>query len=143
MKKIIIPAILGAVIMVAGMLAFMPIEQASTVHTTIQNTQFTLVESFIVADFSAADAVVCDSDQDFLVIITPTAPTDADSITIDVGGVPFIYEVHDTLNAVGTMIVGTDAAQTITIDDGTDIDVEGHLALITGSGATANCVLAN
>jgi len=31
-----IPAILAATVMVAGMFAFMPVEQASTVHTTIQ-----------------------------------------------------------------------------------------------------------
>ena len=34
MNKLAIPAILTATIMVAGMFAFMPVEQASTVHTT-------------------------------------------------------------------------------------------------------------
>ena len=32
MNKIAIPAILVATVMVAGMFAFMPVEQASTVH---------------------------------------------------------------------------------------------------------------
>jgi len=35
MNKITIPAILVATVMVAGAFAFMPVEQASTVHTTI------------------------------------------------------------------------------------------------------------
>ena len=35
MKKLAIPAILVATVMVAGIFAFMPVEQASTVHTTI------------------------------------------------------------------------------------------------------------
>jgi len=38
MNKLTIPAILVATVMVAGIFAFMPIEKASTVHTTIQNT---------------------------------------------------------------------------------------------------------
>jgi len=36
MNRLTIPAILAATVLVAGIFAFMPIEQASTVHTTIQ-----------------------------------------------------------------------------------------------------------
>ena len=35
MKKLVIPAILAATVLVAGAFAFMPVEKASTVHTTI------------------------------------------------------------------------------------------------------------
>jgi hypothetical protein len=35
MKKIAIPAILAATVLIAGLFAFMPIEKASTVHSTI------------------------------------------------------------------------------------------------------------
>ncbi|MCE2507338.1 MAG: hypothetical protein J4F36_12905, partial [Nitrosopumilaceae archaeon] len=35
MKKLAIPAILAATIMVAGAFAFMPVEQASTVHNSV------------------------------------------------------------------------------------------------------------
>jgi len=34
LNKLVIPAFLTATVMVAGMFAFMPVEQASTVHTT-------------------------------------------------------------------------------------------------------------
>lgn len=35
MKKLVIPSILTATVLIAGMFAFMPIEKASTVHSTI------------------------------------------------------------------------------------------------------------
>ena len=44
MNKLAIPAILVATVMVAGIFAFMPVQQASTVHTTIQDTTANLLE---------------------------------------------------------------------------------------------------
>ena len=38
MNKLLIPTMLTAAILIAGVFAFLPIEQASTVHTTIINT---------------------------------------------------------------------------------------------------------
>jgi len=35
MNKVVIPALLTAVVMIAGIFAFMPVNEASTVHTTI------------------------------------------------------------------------------------------------------------
>ena len=49
MTKLTIPAILAATIMVAGIFAFMPVEQASTVHTTI------------VADLGRTSSVILDA----------------------------------------------------------------------------------
>jgi hypothetical protein len=43
MKKIVIPTIITAAILLAGFVAFMPVEKASAVHTTIQNSQLALV----------------------------------------------------------------------------------------------------
>lgn len=37
MKKIVIPAVLAATILVAGMFAFMPVQKASTVHTGLSS----------------------------------------------------------------------------------------------------------
>jgi len=57
MNKFTIPTILTATIMVAGMFAFMPVEQASTVHATISgsgdidntelNTALTTIDDFL------------------------------------------------------------------------------------------------
>jgi len=57
MNKITIPTILTATILVAGIFAFMPVEQASTVHTTIQDSQTAIksVTSAVTA-YSAADS---------------------------------------------------------------------------------------
>jgi len=43
MNKLTIPAILVATVMVAGIFAFMPVEQASTVHTTLASGDNTAV----------------------------------------------------------------------------------------------------
>ena len=57
MKKILIPTILTATVLVAGMFAFMPIEKASTVHTTITASALTAVSS-------ASASNSCDADGD-------------------------------------------------------------------------------
>ena len=48
MNKLVIPGILAATVLVAGMFAFMPVEKASTVHTTIlaQATRATTMLTF-------------------------------------------------------------------------------------------------
>jgi len=71
MNKLIIPTILTATVLVAGMFAFMPVQQASTVHTTVQaNTaQF----SIQTANGNAAGAGET---------ITITCPAASDGCTI-------------------------------------------------------------
>jgi len=44
MTKILIPTILVATIMVAGMFAFIPVEQASTVHDTIRSNTVEIID---------------------------------------------------------------------------------------------------
>jgi len=55
MNKLAIPAILVATVMVAGAFTFMPVEQASTVHTTGVNisTAPTTIVSTVDSDFTA------------------------------------------------------------------------------------------
>ena len=43
MNRIILPTILSFAVLVAGLFAMLPVEQASTVHTTLQDTQEKLV----------------------------------------------------------------------------------------------------
>ena len=50
------PTILIATVMIAGIFAFMPIEKATTVHTTIQGTQLTEFKSVFVGDTSSQNA---------------------------------------------------------------------------------------
>jgi len=58
MNKLTIPAILVATVMVAGIFAFMPVQQASTVHTTIQGTQLEIRQVTAVGVDDALDASV-------------------------------------------------------------------------------------
>ena len=102
MHKLTIPTILVATIMVAGIFAFIPAQQASTVHTTaiipfLQPQLFIDIE----ADLEAADAFVLDCDAAYTVIgitaeITGTV-TDEDLI-VDIGGMDIIGVV--TFDAV-------------------------------------------
>ena len=71
MNKYMIPGILVATAIIAGTFAFSPVEDATAVHTTIQNTQMSLVE--------AADADSCVKD---LSGTTINATSDADFIAM-------------------------------------------------------------
>ena len=44
MNKMTIPSLLLGIVMIAGIFAFMPVYEASTVHTTIQSTTVRIVE---------------------------------------------------------------------------------------------------
>jgi hypothetical protein len=46
MKKIVIPAILAAIVVIAGMFAMMPVEKASTVHTSINANSQTFFDYY-------------------------------------------------------------------------------------------------
>ena len=54
MNKFTIPSILTGIILIAGIFAFMPIYEATTVHTTIQNTTIRGTGTFSGADWEAA-----------------------------------------------------------------------------------------
>jgi len=59
MNKLTIPAILVATVMVAGIFAFIPVEQASTVHETIQDSQLqikTTTDTVAITDGGATTA---------------------------------------------------------------------------------------
>jgi len=62
MNSITIPSLLAATILVAGIFAFMPIEEASTVHTTIQanTSQISVVtDQSVVANTASDFRVTC------------------------------------------------------------------------------------
>jgi len=109
MNKIAIPAILVATVMVAGMFAFMPVEQASTVHTS-------------------GDIVSDD-------VITTIDIDDGTDIT-NVGGVgatqTYTYSADEAVEIFGIIVIGdmsafTDAGDLLEITDvtldGVSIDV--------------------
>ena len=67
MNKIVIPAILAATVLVAGMFAMMPVQKASTVHSSLFGSQvirghsdnLSLVATDTIVATSSADVTVC------------------------------------------------------------------------------------
>ena len=74
MIKIVLPVLLASVVMIAGIFAFMPIDKASTVHTTIQttiqNTQLNNIASGFQTDMANNATATCGSGSAFLVYFT-------------------------------------------------------------------------
>jgi len=149
MNKLIFQSILVATVLMAGVFALMPTEQATAVHTTIQSTQFTKASLISSADLSIG--FTCDSDQDFIVhFIIGETEVDGTTITIasTVDGVTLTLTgdnpVSGTAGYAGFGATGFSAtmaaaaADQIVIDGTATVDV--HVSLITGSGATASCV---
>ena len=89
MNKLAIPAILVATVMVAGMFAFIPVEQASTVH--LSGTVIAVIGpgGIGVGDF-ATDSITADAlAPDALTEISNTINTaDINIGSVDVGGLP-------------------------------------------------------
>lgn len=72
MNKTVIPSILTATILVAGIFAFMPVEKASTVHTSIGTQQVEVVRKTLPSDGT-----------DVLVTITAATDTVIHAVWID------------------------------------------------------------
>ena len=118
MNKLTIPAILAATVMVAGIFAFMPVEQASTVHST--SGLSAIVESVTTATTAA--------DQDIL-ITCPTTSTGCHILEIYInesvgGGAVTFATIDATINGVAI----------VTLVDNADLAVDGATALLPEAG---------
>lgn len=109
MIKFYIPILLSVTIVIAGVFAFVPVEQASTVHTTILEGSMNLVQ---------VSATATNDDDDFLI----TCPATSDACLIkeiylddDTGG-QTIDPGAATVDIDGT--AGAEAAFTIAADTG-------------------------
>ncbi len=147
MSKFTFPTIMAATVMFAMVFAFMPVEDAQAVHTTIQGTQMT--QSILVgsADIATDDPFTCDSDAAFIVYIATGGPA-ADNAQITVSdGAQTITIFGDITNvAAGSGGFGGDGfSGSIAADAATTITLTGNgaddllISLITTSGATADC----
>jgi len=135
MNKLTIPAILVATVMVAGIFAFMPIEQASTVHTTIQGTQYGGQVIIVFSTSLTADSLIATSDADFTVCVVADNPTGGNAdVTVTDGAstLNFLIAAGDSAD-VGCY--GGNAGATITIASAAAIDA--FATLTTTSDATA------
>jgi len=147
MNKIIIPSILVATILVAGIFAFMPIEQASSVHTTIQGTQQNLVALELTdADQDAGDLYTIDCTTDYIVLgiavnVVGTQTTDANDLTVSAGGedvgVAFDFATVPGQELIGTAIAAL-AADNVVLTAGTETDTNDEITVVKVAVLTSN-----
>jgi len=146
-NKLTIPTILVATVMIAGIFAFMPVDEAKAVHTTIQGTQFTLVDVLSLANLSTG--FTCDSDTDFLVkVVVGATEVDNTNLTVLMNGITVTWSgdllVEANVGADGygatgaSFTIAAEADDTVVIDGTATVDA--HVSIITQSGAVASCV---
>ena len=149
MIKITIPALLVATIMVAGAFAFMPVEQASTVHlsgTVVFGGIDVVTDAFIDASTGAvsisagseaADSVDGEISFDAADDILLDTDAGAGGIEISAGAETAADPVNDVLalNSLGALTITSTGAATITID--ADAGADGTV-IINGESATTS-----
>ena len=158
MMKIALPILLAGIVMIAGIFAFMPIDMASTVHTTlqsssaattqtgtIQGSQFNNVNSTYDTDLSSNATATCSSGS-FLVYWTFSNSTLADvhtttQLNID-DGVGNDQPDISVILALGnqTSISGVTAGtanEVITFSGGTSFEETGDVMLTVQCQSTA------
>lgn len=93
MNKLTIPALLLGVVMIAGIFAFMPVQEASTVHTTLQETSTNIVSISATSTTDSDDfTVTCPATADACRILEiyidddSTGNVDPGAATIDIDG---------------------------------------------------------
>jgi len=143
MSKLIIPAILAATVLVAGIFAFMPVQQASTVHTTLG---------------TAADIATVDANVDAILLDTGTTLNDlldtevadilADTAIIGalVGGAASLNaDIDNTQNQIANLVTTGSAAVAVAagaLETGTAIAAAtipaGGVAYVTVEVTTAS-----
>ena len=113
MNKLVIPAILVATVMVAGLFAFAPVEQASTIHTTV------------IANLDGAD------DEDLTTMKDTITALINDAEDATQGQIAALIELESDvdLNAGGVLATGTGTAIS-TVDSG---DVGFHIIHIVAA----------
>lgn len=134
MTNLTIPAILVAIVMVAGAFALMPVEEASTVHTTLQAAQGSLF-SVTVTDTLGAGAAIRDFTLDCTtdcIITGILAQNTASGATADVCHIANL-EIDDIEVIVDIAVPANDLTG-IDLPDGTVTNLDEQLAqLFTGS----------
>jgi len=143
MNKLTIPAILVATVMVAGIFAFMPVQQASTVHTTSTMTVSSATIALVADEMlEIREISVTNVDYDGAQAITITGAAATDEFTllaliVDIGTAGGItandqitFDVLTVDGAIGALTTATDV--TITTS-GAEIISEVDITTPTGN----------
>ena len=108
MMKIALPVLLVGVVMIAGIFAFMPIDKATTVHTTIQGTQLNNVAYELQTDIGLNVTATCSGTTDFLVYYTYT----------------------NTSAFIGSLVSDSNGVTQIRIQNSTDTNAENPITFV-------------
>lgn len=140
MFKLAIPTILIATILVAGILALMPIDKASTVHTVIQGTQINEVADQVATVCSTnlfTDPLVATSNRDFLVMYQITAAAAIASPTMTDGTNTLVLAMGNGESTMGMLAYPADTVVTFSDPDITN-PADGCATVITEAGGTGS-----
>ena len=150
MTNLILPSILVATVLLAGAFAFMPVDEAQAVHTTIQGTQMTQTDVQSGNDLATDGAITCDSDADFTVFLLigdPVTDGTTDVVTVVFNGVTTTYtgdgvssgdagEGGFGANALALSIYA-EADDSVVLDSPDVVDF--HISMISDTDAVMEC----
>jgi len=143
MNKLTIPAILVATVMVAGMFAFMPVQQASTVHTTTGGFLSLAPAATVNPTVAATDAAIWTIGEPFCVkSIYRTGGADAGALNVGVftvatnlvAAADYPLVVDDAAGAASTAVADLLAREAAGI---ADVPLCGTTTLTVTSSSTA------
>jgi len=138
MNKLTIPAILAATVLVAGIFAFMPVEQASTVHTTLATSADNTALSTDVGDASAG-TIGGSLTAGIEAVETQIAALVTTGNAAEVAGTT----ASSTLTPIAAAAAGTGIAYiTVDVTSANTLVTGGADTIVVSSGATVLCTLA-
>ncbi len=117
MNKLIIPALMGMAVLAAGILAFTSVEEAGTVHTSIQGTQLSKAGARAAAQFSndlSTNSITITSTRDFVVYCSISEDNkDAGTFRVSDGVESEDYDLVGTISL--SIVWAANAGETITV----------------------------
>ena len=142
MMKLALPILLASVVMIAGIFAFMPVYEASTVHTTIQstiqNTQLNNMASTFDTDLSSNATATCSAGS-FLVYWTFTnGSTFQDSVGSSITNQNTTLGIDRADNPVGLDFQAVLILGNTTVSNGVVAGTAGQTVNFTGKNSGGN-----
>ena len=123
MNKLTIPTILVATVMVAGIFAFMPVQQATTVHTTILASVEHLNVQVMPGDASVGDTplwTLANGEDTEIITVLVTNSAGIPVTTLIAGDFTGVADPRDASAAATLVFLGeiSDGLYTLTLDSG-------------------------
>ena len=140
MKKVVIPTILAATILVAGIFAMMPVQKASTVHSGIASSPLVLTAVGLTPANAVSDLATFTVNQPFCVLSVSATPTLDANANLDMAAPTVTTNLHAAANSAlvnpAVTAVGTPVETLVdTATNAENICGTTTLAVLVGSAA--------